>query len=387
VLATGVALDEPSGQARHGATDAAGTVAAAPTEIIPIPVTRLKVTEIRDRLEWDALVNAHRGHPLQLWGWGELKAEGGLWTPHRLKIRGPAGTAVAQVLVRKLPLPFKALAYVPRGPAVGDDGVGSAALRVAVMQAIVQWCRVNVGGVAVEFEPDWSNEVELPGLVAYPARNSILYPHTIILDLTKGADALMKDLRKSTRYDVRKAARTGVVTTRVTKPAEVRKVLDVYHETAQRAGFALHDDDYYMAIQGAFGDNSRLIVALDDAGNPCSFAWSVISAETGFLLYGGRNQEGQKLRANPAVYWAAITDAMDAGCRRFDLNGLLGEGITVFKKSFAKHEDMLIGTLDVPINPVLYAAWERALPLAKRTMRAIRERNPQLLRAQEVAAQ
>lgn len=386
MLAAGRTLDEPSGEASHGAIVGNRPSEAAPTEIIPIAVASLRVTEIRDKAEWDALVNAHRGHPLQLWGWGELKALGH-WTPHRLAIRGPAGSAVAQVLVRKLPLPFKALAYVPRGPAVGNDGLGSPALRVGVMQAIVEWCRVHVGGVAVEFEPDWPEGTELPGLVAYPARSTILYPHTLILDLTRGQDALLKDLRKSTRYDVRKAARTGLVTRRVTDRADIRKVLDVYHETAQRAGFALHEDDYYMAIQGAFGDNSRLIVALDDDGNPCSFAWSIISDETGFMLYGGRNREGHKLKANPAVYWAAITDAAEAGCRRYDLNGLLGEGITVFKKSFAKHENMMIGTLDVPINPLLYAAWERALPMAKRTLRAIRERDPKLLRAQEVAAQ
>jgi len=360
-----------------------GEAAAA---VAPIPASSLRVTEIRDQAEWDGLVNAHRGHPLQLWGWGELKAHG-QWTPRRLSITGPAGSAVAQVLVRHLPRPFKALAYVPRGPAVGADGLGSPALRVAVMQAIVEWCRVNVGGVAVEFEPDWAEGTELPGLLAYPARNTILYPHTLIIDLTRGRDELMKELRKSTRYDIRKAERTGLKTRRVTELSDLRKVLDIYHETADRAGFALHEDDYYLAIPKAFGDNSRLVVALDEEGNPCSFAWSIISDETGFMLYGGRNHMGQKLRTNPAVYWAAINDAIDAGCKRYDLNGLLGEGITTFKKSFAKHEDMLIGTLDVPINPILYAAWERALPVVKRSLRAIRARDLKLLRPQEVAAQ
>jgi len=348
--------------------------------------SRMRVIEIDDRVEWDQLVNAHRGHPLQLWGWGELKATGP-WTPRRLAISGPNGSAVAQVLVRHLPVPFRALSYVPRGPAVGRDGIGDPALRVAAMQAIAEWCRVNVGGIAVEFEPDWPIGTELPGLAVQPARNTILYPHTLILDLTKGSDELMKALRKSTRYDIRKAARTGLETRRVTDRNEIRKVLDVYHETAERAGFVLHDDDYYLDLQKAFGDNSRLIVALDREGNPASFAWSIVSAETGFMLYGGRNQIGHKLRANPAVYWAAIMDAMALGCKRYDLNGLLGEGITTFKKSFAKHEDMLIGTLDVPINPLLYATWERALPLAKRTLRAVRERDLKLLKSDPTAAQ
>jgi lipid II:glycine glycyltransferase (peptidoglycan interpeptide bridge formation enzyme) len=140
-----------------------------------------------------------------------------------------------------------------------------------------------------------------------------------------------------------------------------------------------------LAIQHSFGDNSRLLAVFDEDGNPCSFAWSIRSDTTGFMLYGGRNQVGQKLRANPAIYWAAINDALDQGCSRYDLNGLLGEGITEFKKSFAKHEDFLIGTLAAPINPPLYAAWARALPNAKRYLRAFRERDLKLLKPQEVA--
>ena len=344
----------------------------------PFALDGAHVTEITDPVAWDALVNEHRGHPLQLWGWGELKSEGE-WTARRLRITGPFDSAVAQILVRRLPLPFKALAYVPRGPAVGVDGIGKATHRVAVMSAIVAWCRKNIGGVAVEFEPDWPEGTELPGLVAIPARNTILYPHTLVVDLTKPTDELFKELRKTTRYEIRKAERDGVTVRRVTSAAETRKVLDIYSETAQRAGFPLHIDSYYLAIPENFGDNSRLLAAYDPDGNICSFTWSIVSNETGFLLYGGQNQVGQHYRANPAVYWAAIKDAQELGCQRYDLNGLLGEGIARYKKGFAKHENMMIGTLDVPIHPALYAGWERALPLAKRSLRTLRGINRETL--------
>ena len=333
----------------------------------------IKVTEVTDAVEWDALVNEHHGHPLQLWGWGELKGSGA-WTPRRLVIEGPFGSAVAQVLVRRLPIPFRAFSYVPRGPAICFAKAKDAKTRVAVLRTIVNWCRKNVGGVAIEFEPEWPEGTALPGLNPKIARNPILHAHTIILDLTWKSEELLKVMRKSTRYEIRRAERDGIEVRRITEVPEILKVLEVYEETAKRAGFALHDAAYYLAISEYLGENSRLFAAIDHDGNPCAFAWSIVSADTGFLLYGGQNEIGKNLKANAAVYWAAISDAKALGCRRYDLNGLLGEGITKFKKSFASHEDILIGTLDIPINRILYAGWERAIPLAKQALRSFRSK-------------
>ena len=36
--------------------------------------------EVTDAQAWDEIVNAHAGHPMQAWGWGELKERTGLLT-------------------------------------------------------------------------------------------------------------------------------------------------------------------------------------------------------------------------------------------------------------------------------------------------------------------
>src|SRR5680860_1141027 len=58
----------------------------------------------------------NKGHPLQLWGWGQLKASHGWSVDRVLGYEGDEVVAGAQVLTRKLPIPFKAISYVPRGP-------------------------------------------------------------------------------------------------------------------------------------------------------------------------------------------------------------------------------------------------------------------------------
>ena len=346
---------------------------------VPPTTPETVVDVVTDRREWDALVESLGGHPLQLWGWGEVKATGA-WRPHRLRVRvGDRPVGAAQVLVRRLPLPFRALSHVPRGPAVAPadptapvgHGVGDEALRAAVGGAVVEWCRANVGGVGVSLEPDWPEGTPLPLPGARPGPQRILHPVTLVMDLTRTPDELLAGMGRTTRADVRKGGR-DVEIRRVRTEDEVRAVLDVYRDTAAHAGFALHADDYYLAVHRELGDASLLVAAFRD-GRPCSFVWNAVSATTAFELYGGVDEVGRKARANAPVKWHAMRLAQDAGLRRYDMNGLLNDGISAFKRSFAEHEDRLVGTLDVPFS-WLYPVWVRAVPWAKRVLRTLRRR-------------
>ena len=331
----------------------------------------LRIETVTDPAEWDRLVDAGGGHPLQLRGWGEVKATGA-WRPLRLRAVAEDGSTVggAQVLVRRLPAPFRAFAHVPRGPFVGPDGAGTHEERSAVAQAVVEHCRREVRGIGVALEPDWDagTTLDLPG--SRQGRHTILYPSTLVLDLTRSEEDLLAAAGRTTRYDIRKAARTGLEVRRVTDEAEVRDVLALYRVSAAHAGFALHDDDYYLAIHRELGDASLLVAAFSE-GRPCSFVWDVLSGATAFELYGGVDETGRRLRANAPVKWHAVRLAAGAGARRYDMNGLLNDGISEFKKSFAQHTDELVGTVEVPFGP-LFDVWDRVLPTAKRVVRRLR---------------
>ena len=59
------------------------------------------------------------------------------------------------------------------------------------------------------------------------------------------------------------------------------------------------------------------------------------------------------------------------GIERYDMNGLLNDGISTFKQGFADHEDWLAGTFDKPLSP-LYLAWTKGLPAAKKIVRKLK---------------
>lgn len=321
-----------------------------------------KVQACDDKREWDEYIVDNDGHPLQLWGWGDVKAAHG-WKAERVFVRGDGEEVIgaAQLLIKPLPKPFGALAYCPRGPVASEGN------RAVVLDAIARHAKLVYKPVAITVEPDWEHMPETDGWK--PSANTILTPRTLILDLHKSEDELQASMGKKTRQYIRKSA-GDVEIKRVKTSAEIDQCLEIYRQTAERAGFAIHGDDYYHDIFEMLGDHSPVFAAFYE-GKIVAFLWPVISGSTLFELYGGMNDEGQRLRANYALKWHVIRTMKEWGIERYDMNGLLNDGISTFKQSFADHEDMLAGTYDKPLSP-LYAAWTKGLPLAKKVVRKLK---------------
>ena len=333
----------------------------------------VSVKSVHDRTVWDDAVNALGGHPLQLWGWGRTKAAH-RWQVERLQWEQDGEViACAQVLIRRLPFPFRSLAYIPRGPAAAAEQVPE------FLTAVGAYVAERHGSVALRIEPDWEADSAYPAALRAagfaPSANTILIPRTLVLDLRQDDDALMAAMSKTTRSNVRKALKQDVEYRRVSTAAEFEQVLEIYHSTAERAGFGVYEDDYYRDLFANLGDSSPIIVAAR-GDEVLAFVWLARSATTAFELYSGVAEAGQKLRVNYGVKWSAFQQMRQDGCTRYDFNGLLNDGVSDFKKQFARHEDQLIGTWDRPLSAA-YPVFATALPLARTAIQAARK----LLRA------
>jgi lipid II:glycine glycyltransferase (peptidoglycan interpeptide bridge formation enzyme) len=179
-------------------------------------------------------------------------------------------------------------------------------------------------------------------------------------------------MAKKTRQYIRKSANEPIEIRQVRSREELDACLAIYKQTAERARFGLHVDQYYYDIFDKMGEYSLVTEAFYE-GNPVAFLWLGISEHTAFELYGGMNDDGQRLRANYALKWWTIQQTKKWGIERYDFNGLLNDGVSTFKQGFADHEDMLAGTYDKPLSP-LYTVWTKALPLGKKILRKLKNR-------------
>lgn len=317
----------------------------------------------KNQTEWDGLVEKQGGHPLQLWAWGELKAAHGPWRAVRLSVEEDGNfLGAAQILVRRLPAPFGQLFYVPRGPFCTD------ANQAKVLRELVKWAKQQ-GGVGLKIEPAWRETGPWTNDWRQSA-NQILLPKTAILDLGENQANLLAKTSKKTRQYIRKSEADQVKVRAVTEVNDIAKCLKIYQETAARAGFALHDDSYYQDLARLAGASNRIYLAEKD-GVALSFLWNLRTSNVEFELYGGANDEGQRWRSNYALKWAAISRAQNDGVQNYDLNGLLNDGISNFKRGFSNQETEFVGTWDLPLSP-LYHIWETALPVGKKIVRNLK---------------
>lgn len=323
-----------------------------------------KIEICEEQTIWDEEILARGGHPLQLWGWGEVKEAHG-WRAERVFVyRDDTLIGAAQLLLRVLPGPLKYLAYVPRGPVADPDE------REEVLELLADHVKKTYRAVAISVEPDWE---EIPDIQGWKrSANMILIPRTLILDLSQSEDELQAHMTKKTRQYARKSAKEGIVIRKATNREELADCMEIYKQTAERAKFAIHDEQYYYDVFDRLGEYSPVFAAFLD-GKPVAFLWLVISEQTAFELYGGMNDDGQQLRANYALKWHVIQTMKKWGISRYDFNGLLNDGVSTFKQGFADHEDMLAGTYDKPLSP-LYGLWSHGLPVAKKIVRKLKSR-------------
>jgi lipid II:glycine glycyltransferase (peptidoglycan interpeptide bridge formation enzyme) len=273
--------------------------------------------EETDRDAWDARILALGGHPLQSWAWGELKQRFG-WRPVRLVTddRGPA----AQVLVR--PLVGLSVAYVPRGPVLGESGAGDAVARAVERvsrrhRAAFLRCEPNVAlGTPFAHAVD----ERLRARRYREAARTVQPRASLVLDLTPATDAIWASFSKGHRADVRRAEREGV-RTRIGNAADAEILHGLLQATQQRKEFGIHSAAYYRTLLEVFGSAARLFVA-EHGGAPVAAILALAWGEHGIYLVAGSNEDGLRHRAGHLLQWHAIQWTRESGARTYDLWGI-----------------------------------------------------------------
>ena len=327
--------------------------------------------ELRDVTEatiWDEAVVRHPfGHPLQCWGWGEVKRAGG-WRACRLAVfDGDEFRAGTQVLARPFPGVPLAMLYVPRGPVVAPADTEALALLAHGLRRHAR----EQHAIFCKVDPAWpaGTEHALASAGFQASRENVQVTDTYTLDLRQSDEEILAGMRSKTRQYVRKAEREETEIVRDTTGERLAACYGIYEETARRAGFGLHTKAYYESLFRLYpSDRQFLYIALRH-GTPLSFLWMVCAGRQAVEFYGGVADAGQDLKSNYLLKWHAIREMKRAGYETYDLNGRVNEGIAQFKQGFGPAETSWIGPYDTVYHPMLYAGWSLGLPLARRVMR------------------
>ncbi|GAC1566299.1 MAG: peptidoglycan bridge formation glycyltransferase FemA/FemB family protein [Ktedonobacteraceae bacterium] len=300
----------------------------------------LRAVDARQRDLWDNFVTSHsRGHFLQSWGWGDLKAGVG-WHPLRLALwdsRREQRVAGAQILrrtVARMPPRLGHLAYIPRGPLLDwsrreEADHDQAELSKVFFAQLLPFLRAQ-GAIALHVELPLESDEEdgmqaskvLTALQFHPTR-PVQPMRTIKLDLTPDEDSLLANMKEKWRYNIRLATRRGVQVRAASALEDVRAWYSLLQITGKRDGFGIHAFDYYRQAWQLFAprQQAQLLLAVYE-GHLLAGIFVGCMARQAIYLYGASGNEYRNMMPNYLLQWEAIRWAKSQGATSYDFWGI-----------------------------------------------------------------
>jgi len=184
---------------------------------------------------------------------------------------------------------------------------------------------------------------------------------TIILDLQKNLDEIQKDMRKNTRYLIRKAEKFGVEVLHTDGSEYLDVFEEIYNETVKRHQWDANEFDYIKRQYAFFSPKgmSRMFVAKYKGK---IMAVSIFTRFKNEVIY---HHSGSFLSEIPVMYaliWEAIKYYKDLGVKEFNFFGVCEKddikhpwyGLSLFKRGFGGQERRLLDTYDYPVSRSYY---------------------------------
>ena len=227
---------------------------------------------------------------------------------------------MAQVLVRRTG-PVR-IAYLPRGPVIASDETAATQL----LEAIDETCTQHRAAV-LYVEPDRP----VPTIWMGPGSGFVRGPEpfqtacTVKVLLLDDA-ALLAQMRKDTRANLRHAERRGVV---VEHPPITPAAIDTFYalleETARRNAFGIHEHSYYRDFLRVFSDQATLMFSRVDGVVTAGLIVVRFGAE-GRTMYAGSSAAHRSRGDAALLRLEAMRWARAHGCSQFDLGGIATGG-------------------------------------------------------------
>ncbi|MGI6433902.1 MAG: lipid II:glycine glycyltransferase FemX [Syntrophomonadaceae bacterium] len=340
-----------------------------------------RIIDEKDKDSYTRFVSQHpKGHFLQLWEWGQVKHLTG-WEPLALVLEKDGRIKAAMlILKRTLPVPLikRSIFYAPRGPIADQDNEEEHRLLFAEARRIAR----RQGAIFLKIDPDIGKEntayADLLARCGFRHHLSgvnfegVQPNHVMRLDLSPGYDELLANMHGKWRYNIRLAARRGVIITQADSKADLKLFYTILEETAQRDQFLIRSYAYFESIWDYMVANGYARIFLAHyQGETVAGTMAFILGDKAWYLYGASSNRHRNVMPNYLLQWEMISWAKEQGCQMYDFRGVSGDmdesnplfGLYRFKKGFNGVLTEFIGEWDFVYRPGWYWVWTRLLPL------------------------
>lgn len=326
-------------------------------------MAQISIKSIFDKKEWEKFVLPYpSANFLQSWYWGEF---------HRslnnaiYRIGFYRENILAGVMLSVVERAKRATYLtVPGGPLINwhDDQIVNAFVKEIQKQAIKNKCafiRVRPQLINNEFSRDLFRTHHF-----IKAPMHLHADLTSQLDITKSTEQLLANMRKTTRHEIKKAVKQGVIIVTGTKDSSLAKELyEAQRRTAKRQHFIPFSYEYLSKQFDAFtqADCARIYRA-EKNHTPLAYALIIFYGKEAVYHYGATTDEGRKYGGAHLIQWKAIMEAKRKGIKLYNFWGVATDNpshrfynLSVFKRGFGGKEVNYLPAHDLIISYPLYA--------------------------------
>ena len=361
----------------------------------------LKLLEKEHLGRWNELIVSLPGYSiLQTKQWGEVKSKFGWEQKHYIwQDENGKAHAAALILIRVQKVPLLSweinTIYIPQGPLLdwSDEQLRDQVLRD--IKAIAE----DMGATFIKIDPElicsygesidkkdarWLKtqiiEKELMSRGWVHSSQQIQFKNTAWIDLEKEETVLLSEMKQKSRYNTRKAGRSGVEIRQGTEN-DLKVLYQMYLETSIRDGFIIRPKEYYLTVWTKFIRAQMAIPLIAEVDrDPIAGLLLFFLGGKSWYLYGMSTHKHREKMPNYLLQWEAIKLSKQRGCKIYDLWGapeVFNEsdsmwGVYRFKKGLGAYPVQRLGAYDLPLKKNAYKIFMNYLPKLLKITRIIR---------------
>ncbi len=324
----------------------------------------MKVKEIKEPKVWEGFLEKIKNKTfLQSWSWGEFqkKRNNQVW---RLGVYD-GENLVASALIEKVEAKRGTFLLVPHGPnCLPNYRYKSRILRVLLghLEKIAEKENANF----IRFSPIWERSKQTKKVFQKTGfRRAPIHNHpeaSWVLDITAPEKELLMNMRKSTRYNIRKSLKNDKIRVYPGGDTEIGLFSQLHQETAQRHDFVPFSEDYLKNELETFAFNNEMTLYVAEYEEKIgAMAFIIFWSGIGFYHHAVLEPGMRDYPLSYRILWEGIKEAKKRGFYRFDFWGYASPesdhpwaGPTLFKMGFGGCKKEYVKTQDFVLTPLYW---------------------------------
>ena len=197
---------------------------------------------------------------------------------------------------------------------------------------------------------------------AKPSPMHLAAEHTVIINLTDSQEKILANMRRQTRYEVRRAEKLGIKVESGNSEALFREFHKIQNATAERQHFVPPTLQTLLAERQAFGDDAKIYVAKTADGAPIAYGLILKNGDEAEYYEAASTDLNRRLPGAYALQWRVILDLKKQNAKRYNLWGIAPPGqphhryagVTTFKTGFGGEVVAYVSAHDIVISKLKY---------------------------------